>query len=283
MNKLILIISTIVLFTSCTQSVNKQTPIQNVSKTNNFEYEEIKDDIAEETDNVNINNGVVDFQKDEIKVNFNLNKVEIIPDFNLSIGPVIKTMLSPNEKFLYIATGQGGGTASFIYDIKNNKTYFCQGAKDVGEWLDDGRLEVVNYEHYDNAGKIINKLQSIDSSKPWELESFSINIPLDWTVDEDGFYQSSNPKNQTSFRHLTFDIDPIGYTSNGRETYQSAQGITWEIFYAKLDEEYLDIGSDTKVFSQINGPVQFIYSYDEKINVDAIDQLKGVLDSYREL
>ena len=61
------------------------------------------------------------------------------------------------------------------------------------------------------------------------------------------------------------------------------------IYYAKAREEFLDIYPDSARFVTVNtddesfdGSV-FAYSYDEKVNTDAIDKLKRILDSYSKL
>lgn len=105
-------------------------------------------------------------------VYFNWSDITIEPALNLAIGPTIHTELSRDQKYLYVATGQGGGTASFIYDIEAKKAYFLgNNAHDVGDWLSDGRIEVRNYQQFgEEIGKIESIYRSVSSSQPWIIE-----------------------------------------------------------------------------------------------------------------
>ena len=116
--------------------------------------------------------GMVDYQKDNIDVSFNLNEVNITPAFDLEIGKVSEMKLSPNEQFLYIATAQGGGTASFVYSLENEKVYYLgNDARGVAEWQADGKLKVENKGQFgEDAGKLLSVYESVSSAEPWILE-----------------------------------------------------------------------------------------------------------------
>jgi hypothetical protein len=108
----------------------------------------------------------VDYVEGDVEVHFAWEDVVIEPSFSNSIGPVLEKSLSPNKKYLYVATGQGGGWASFIYEIGTNKVHFLRGPRDVGHWLSDGRLEVVGSYVFES---LHPTYRSESQSEPWKI------------------------------------------------------------------------------------------------------------------
>jgi Domain of unknown function (DUF4157) len=121
--------------------------------------------------------GEVYFLYEDIHLNFNLNEIGTEPKFDLLIGRVSEMILTLNQDFVYIATAQGGGTASFIYDLEHKQAYFLGNEiRGLGRWLPDGRLEVVNKEEFgENIGAVTSIYRSVDSEEPWILEPQQIS------------------------------------------------------------------------------------------------------------
>lgn len=111
------------------------------------------------------------FDQDNISINIDLSKIKIQPAFNLAIGPVLEKKLSPNKKFLYFTTAQGGGSASFMYDIQSKIVYYLgNNIRGTGEWNAAGLLEVVNKEEFEeNSGVTLSTYQSVNATTPWKM------------------------------------------------------------------------------------------------------------------
>jgi len=114
----------------------------------------------------------VTYAFDSKPVFFNWSDITIEPAFDLKIGPTIRTELSRDQKNLYVATGQGGGIASFIYEIEERKGHFLgNNVRSEGQWLLDGRLEIRNRQQFgEEVGKVEEIYRSVSSSQPWILE-----------------------------------------------------------------------------------------------------------------
>ncbi|QQR54550.1 YdcF family protein [Candidatus Peregrinibacteria bacterium] len=136
--------------------------------------------------------------------------------------------------------------------------------------------------------------RSYKESKPiYETATFSLEYPADWTSLTEGNRSSfvgSEADGSPTFEHFTGDSFEAPVWKNlETEFYINAQGLTWTIHYNKLDDEFISsLGSeypDSFRFVTTNTEDEslsgfFIYSYDEELYPEAVDQLKGILDSY---
>lgn len=129
-----------------------------------------------------------------------------------------------------------------------------------------------------------------DAQNVYKTTTFSLEYPADWTAKETNYFIGSDSNGSPTFEHFTANdgFHPVAWELFETELYQSAQGLTWTIDYHMANDDFIDIYAESFRFVTMytenkvkNG--FFIYNYDEKINVDAVDQLKKILDSYTKL
>jgi hypothetical protein len=113
----------------------------------------------------------VKFSEGEIEILFDWQDVLLRPNTDVTIGEVLYTELSPDEQFLYIRTGQGGGFGGIIYDRDTQIAHILGGQVENGRaWQEDGTLKLYDFEYFgEDAGDIISTYSSRDSQSPWVL------------------------------------------------------------------------------------------------------------------
>lgn len=131
--------------------------------------------------------GIVSFNQGEVSVELDLNEMrdsgreDVIEIYDsVMIGKVGGMKLSPSEKFLYFATGQGGGYAQVLYDIEKDRLHLLNQDNvtvggSVGEWTSDDKLEFTEHGgegdgFIDREGRERYEYISVSSETPWILK-----------------------------------------------------------------------------------------------------------------
>lgn len=155
-NASLLLVSPIFLLTACS------------TQDGSLEHEEKREEEINE-----LSPGIVEFNEDDILIELDLKGEDrdLFAGDPINAGPVMNMLLSPNEKFLAIETGQGGGVAVMIYDIEEEKVHALGSFAAKLEWLEDNRLRMEDYVRFgENIGDLDAVYESLSNERPWEIE-----------------------------------------------------------------------------------------------------------------
>ncbi|PIR55256.1 hypothetical protein COU74_02540 [Candidatus Peregrinibacteria bacterium CG10_big_fil_rev_8_21_14_0_10_36_19] len=133
----------------------------------------------------------------------------------------------------------------------------------------------------------------------FKTDTFTLEYPADWSYENDYPNVLYAKNHRPSLTYVTPEggVDPVIWGNDlKKENYKSKQGITWMIDYSQISDEFIedDNGdkegnefSKTRRFLQVRANDQnattFYYYYDEDLDTNAVDQLKEILDSFKEL